>query len=476
MIKRAFLCNPPTGLYVREDRCQSSVDDFAIDFSRPPMDLLMAAAYLEQGGVKVMVRDYPIEGGIWDDFYKDLNDFMPDLLLISTTTPTLKEDIHACVIAKQIHPEIITCAKGAHFSTEDIGVLSTFTCLDILFNSEDLSSIDRIAAGIPLRDICGITFRDNGFPKRNPRCEVIKNLDDMPMPALHLLNNNLYIRPDTGRPTAHIETSRGCPAKCIYCLVQIVSGKSIRTKSPSRVVDEIDRCIHKFDIHDFHFKSDTFTWNKPWVLELCKEIKRRNLKIEWFCNSRVDTIDEERIAPMKETGCFAIGFGIESGNQEILDRIGKGITLDQSRKAINLCKKYGIQSYAYFIIGFPWDTHKTVQQTIDFAMELDSDFMDIFIVYPFPGTTLEKIVQDNQLFVEKPKGRAYSQSIVRTYTLSPEELQKYRRITLTRFYTRPRYIIRKLYKARNPIIIGNYIKRGVQLLSTLFKEGHGEIK
>ena len=471
MIKKALLCNPPTGLYVREDRCQSSVDDFAVSFSRPPMDLLTAAAYLESAGVQVKVIDYPITKGTWSTYIDDLRSFHPDLLLISITTPTLSKDMKAASIAKNILGNgVLTCAKGAHFSDNDIQILNDYDELDMVFRGEDLCSIANVARGETIEKIPGITYKKKSLVLRNESADLIQDLDQLPMPALHLIDNSIYVRPDNNRATAHIDTNRGCPGRCIYCLVPNIHGRRIRSKSTDRVIEEIERCVHEFGISSFHFKADTFTWNKKWVLDLCRKIIGRKLKIEWFCNSRVDTIDEERLVAMKQAGCFAIGFGIESGSQMILDKIKKGTTLNQCCDAINLTKKHGIQVYSYFMIGFPWDTISTVQETIDFACQLKSDFMDIFIAYPFPGTDFESIVKKEGLLLGGGvDGRAYSQAELKTRHLSAEELVKMRKQGLIRFYTRPSYVVRKIWTTRSPLTIYNYIRHGMKLILNLMK-------
>ncbi len=469
-VKRALLIVPPTGVYVREDRCQSSVDDFAVSFARPPMDLLTAAAYLEAVGVEVAVRDYPITGESWEQFKADLVECEPELLLVSVTTSTLKDDLQACVIAKAKQPRIVTCLRGIHF--QDGEALLSCPALDLVLRHEDASPLAEVAAGLPLNEIRGITYRQGGDIVRTPDRELVRDLNDVPMPALHLIDNERYPRPDNGRPCAHIETGRGCPGKCFYCLVPPIHGRRIRTKSPKRVVDEVERCVQQFAIRDFHFKSDTFTWHKQWALEVCQEILDRDLKVEWFCNSRVDTLDEERLIAMKSAGCFAIGLGIESGSQEILDRIGKGITLEQSRQAVTMCHRHGILAYTYFMIGFPWDTHETVRQTINFACELGGDFADIFIAYPFDGTQFAKIAGEEGLLLQVHGEGAYASATVRTHALSAEELRAYRRRGMMRFYLRPGYIARRLAKAKNPRVMWNYAACGIKLLRTMLRHSY----
>jgi anaerobic magnesium-protoporphyrin IX monomethyl ester cyclase len=464
---KALLINPPTGLYVREDRCQSSVGDFTVSVSRPPMDLMMMASSLEGLVIDCKIKDYPIEGGSWPDFKSDFCGFNPDLLILSITTPTLKHDLISCRIAREMNPKVLTIAKGAHFLIHDYQVLEEFGDLDIIIRGESEMVIKEIVTNSDRSSVNGITYRDNHSIKRNPDRAFLEDLALLPLPARHLIKNKLYTRPDTGEPMAVIETSRGCPGNCIFCLVTEVAGKKIRNRSPDSIVNEIKVCINKYNIHNFHFKSDTFTWNKGWVLELCGNILQHKLDINWICNSRVDTIDRERISWMRKAGCWAIGLGIESGNQEILDRIKKGITLKQSQEAVQLCKEYGIKTYAYFIIGFPWDSEKTVDDSIRFAIELNPDFVDFFLPYPFPGTELERIALEHNLIKKAGDTKAYSQAAMDTFFLTNAKLLQLRKKALRKFYFRPRYILKTLGKASSPAVFRNYFYQGLKTLGKI---------
>lgn len=463
----ALLINPPTGLYVREDRCQSSVGDFTVSVSRPPMDLMMMASNLEEMGVECKIKDYPIEGGSWSDFKSDFCGFNPDLLILSITTPTLKHDLISCKIAKEMNPKVLTIAKGAHFLIYDCQVIEEYGDLDIIIRGESEMVIKEIVTNPDRSSINGITYRDNHRIKRNLDRVFLEDLAQLPMPARHLIKNELYTRPDTGEPMAVIETSRGCPGNCIFCLVAEVSGKKIRNRAVGSIIAEIKECVDKYDIRNFHFKSDTFTWNKEWVLELCRSILQHKLNINWICNSRVDTLDRERISWMKKAGCWAIGLGVESGNQGILDRIKKGITLKQSQEAVQLCKEYGIKTYAYFIIGFPWDSEKTVNDSIRFAIELNPDFVDFFLPYPFPGTELEKIALEYNLIKKVSNAKAYSQAAMNTLFLTNAKLLQLRKKALRKFYFRPRYILKTLGKASSPAVFRNYFYQGLKTLGKI---------
>ncbi len=466
-IQKVFLMYPPTGVYMRDDRCQAPVDGMTAQPNRAPLDLAYMAAMLERIGITCKIQDYAAQKSSWDTVRKDLSAFHPDLVLVSVTTPTIERDLATCRIAKEIDPAMITVAKGAHLSSKDDEVLLAYPELDLVIRGESEHAITEIVERHDYSKILGLAYRKDGKILRNadrPYIEV-ENLDILPFPARHLLNNKLYFAPDTAEPLTMINTGRGCPHQCIYCAVTIASGYKLKVRSPKNIADELEECVKKHGIKNFFFRADTFTWDEKWVIDLCKMILERKLDIRWGCNSRVDTISEPRLEWMKKAGCWIVGFGIESGNQEMLDKMKKRAKLGDAEKAIALCKKYGIKSYGLFLIGLPWETKETVRQTIDFAKKLDPSFLDFNIAYPLPGTEYYKIAKEMKLFEEGDLSKGdYARPIVHTLYMKTDELVKLRKRALLEFYLRPSYMFRTLAGIRSPRVFMNYVRQGVRLV------------
>jgi anaerobic magnesium-protoporphyrin IX monomethyl ester cyclase len=466
-IKRVFLIYPPTGVYMRDDRCQAPVEGMTAQPNRAPLDLAYMAAMLENLGVECKISDYAATKAPWEDLERDIVAFKPSLLLVSVTTPTISMDLAACRMAKKIDPNILTVAKGAHLHAKDDEVLLTYPELDLVIRGESEHAIADIGAGKPWSSILGLAYREDGQTKRNadrPYIEV-ENLDALPFPARHLLNNDLYTAPDTGEPITMVNTGRGCPHKCIYCAVTIASGFRLKVRSPKNIVDELEECVTRHNIRNFFFRADTFTWNEKWVVELCDMIVERGLKIRWGCNSRVDTISEGRLEAMKRAGCWIIGFGIESGNQDMLDKMKKRAKVEDAEKAIALCKKFGVKSYGLFVIGLPWETRETAEETIAFAKKINPSFLDFNIAYPLPGTEYYKIAKEMGLFNDEDLSKGdYARPIVRTQTLSTDDLVQLRKKALLGYYLRPRYVFDTLKDIRSPRVFLNYAKSGLRLL------------
>ena len=252
MSKRVLLVVPPTGLYLREERCQSVIESHAISFARPPLVLAEAAAILRRAGADCVIRDYPASGGGWGQFTKDLEAVAPDVLVVNVTGPTLLDDLRACSIAKSLKSHVLTVAKGGYLFLHDRQVLGRFRDLDIVYRGE----VDfRISALLDdsFSQTDGFTFRKGGSLLRTADAEYLEDLNMLPFPARDLLHNDLYKSPETRKRLTVIQTARGCPGQCIYCLVPRVSGKRVRSRSPENILQELEECVSKHAITEFYF-------------------------------------------------------------------------------------------------------------------------------------------------------------------------------------------------------------------------------
>ncbi len=467
---KAYLIVPPTGKYIREERCQTPIDQLHTVALRPPMDLLYMAASLEQVGVECQIKDYPAQDLSWEDLKNDLLEFQPNALILSITTPSLDEDMKAATLAKEIDAAIITISKGAHFLHLDQTALQQYPQLDLVMRGEYEETIKELAAGTNWSEISGITYRNGAEIIRNTNRGYIQDIDTIPFPARHLIDNALYVRPDTGELQTTIVTSRGCPFPCIFCLAPAVSGAKSRNRSPQNVVVELRDCIDHHGIRNFLFRSDLFTANKKWVLDLCKTIQQEKLGITWSCNSRVDTVNEEMLREMKAAGCWLVSFGVESGDPGMLEKMRKQVKFENIEPAVRLCRRVGIKSSVYFLIGLPWENRETFENTKRFAVRLNPDFIEYFYSYPFYGTEFyaeavkERLLQDGEL----PK-EAYNLPAIATKYLSKEELMPLRREALRAFYLRPGYILKTLARTRSPKMLKNYIIYGLRQLYDLIR-------
>lgn len=476
-IRNILFFNPPGPLYQRgEDRSQGNVDSSSATSLRAPNDLAYMAAMVRRIGIEPHVRDYPAEQKTWSHFEADLRRLQPDAVVMSITHATIFQDVKAFDIAKRLNERVVTIAKGALFYACDVKALdrALFRSMDFALFGEAETIINdlvlELKQGGDAQSLPGVIARKEGRFVRNVPKAFDADLDQLPFPARDLLRNELYVRPDTGEPQATIQTARGCPSRCIFCLTPTISGPKVRQRSPVNVVDEIEQCVRDFGIRNFFFKADTFTINKRYVVDICREILRRKLDIRWVANSRVDTIDAERLEWMKRAGCWLVAFGLESGDDDMLRKMKKDATCDDARRAVRLVKAHGLSVFGFFMIGLPWDTEATVQRTLDFATELDCDFIELHIATPYEGTELYDLAKDLGLIEHDAMGHDYfDHPAMGTLTLTREQLLQYRQKGLQRIYLAPSYVLRTLSRIRSPRQFMNYATYGARLVRNLLK-------
>ena len=458
---RVLLIYPPSPVINREDRCQQPTKELLVIPPLPPTDLMYLAAIAEQCGYEAMIRDYS-QGG---NFEVDLKEFQPDFLVANIATPTFQSDMIAIKLAKDINPSICTIVKGAPFLTYNTNTIYENPFIDYVIIGEAEFTLKEILEGVPDNEILGSCYRENFQPIKNEKRPFIENLDELPFPARHLVDNSIYRRPDNGKVQAVVKVARGCPFHCFFCLATPVSGAKVRKRSPENIVAELKECVEKYNIRNFLFWSDIFNLDREWTLELCKKIIESGLKITWSSNTRADTMDDEMAKMMYKSGCRLVSIGVESGSQKMLDKIGKKITLDNIRNTVRILKKNKIKIYNYFVIGLPWETEETVEETIKFAIELDSNFISFYTATPLPGTKyfayamLNKLVEGNLDFRS-----AYYEPVVRSESLSKERIFELHKQAVKRFYLRPKFIFKTLLSLRSFAEFKNYFIAGMNLL------------
>lgn len=372
----------------------------------------MAAILMPDYSVKII--DAIAERMSWETFRQKLDKYRPKYYLTQVTAPTLENDMYGAFLARARGAK--TIAFGTHVTTIPGETLRAYPSLDfVLFGEPDLTLrdlIDHLEGKIEQRSdeithlfqkqmgyqtsislegelefqrIQGVAWRQGEDIKINAPRPFIADLDDLPIPAHHLLPLSSYKMPMMKGPFTFIVSSRGCPAGCTYCIKHVSYQYSVRIRSAEKIVEEL-WVLKKLGINNIHMYADLFTVNREQVVELCKLIIEQDLRIKWTCNSRVDFVDEEMLQLMGKAGCWFISWGLESANEQILKHARKGTRIDQVRDSLQWSKKAGINNWGYFIIGLPGETEETIRQTIDFAKGLPLDIALFHIAAPYPGT------------------------------------------------------------------------------------------
>ena len=418
----------------------------------PHTGLAYIAGSLLNHGHEVKIFDFNLYN---DDqkFIKELKDFSPDFVGINFVTSLIREADRILKIVKENNKKAILVGGGPHCSSEPESSLKE-TRLDIAVIGEGDFTILDIVDEKKLSEIKGIAYRENNKIFINEKRDFIGNLDTLPFPAYHLYEIEKYKIPSVvakKNPVVWLETSRGCPFGCVYCN-KTIFGRIFRVKSPERVIKEFIK-VKKLGVKEVHILDDSFTNNIERAKKICDLLIEKEVGMIWCTASgiRVDRVDLELLKKMKQAGCYRIHVGIESGNQNILNRIKKGITLEQVRRAVKWAKEAGLDVGGYFMIGLPGETKETMRQTIDFAKSLNLDLAKIAICMPLPATELFSELDKKGLI------KSYDWVNFNFYTpastiydhenLSWEIIQQYSKKFYREVYLNPFYILNRFKKS-----------------------------
>ena len=431
-------------------------------YPQPPLGLASIAAVLEGENYQVEILDANALRLSESEVAKETGNV--DIIGITAMTPFINSAIKVAKEIKKGKPGSTVIVGGAHVTALPEETLRNVPEIDIIVRGEGEETVvelyEALKSSDSLQKVRGITYRDNGRSKSTPMRPLIANLDSLPFPAYHLLPLHKYKpHPPHGRrlPFMAMVTSRGCPYNCIFCSKPIF-GRKFRSQSPQRIASEVEYLAGKFKIKEIAFYDDIFTLDKKRIAKLAKEFKKRDLSIPWTCETRVDSVTEELLKEMKEAGCYMIAYGIESGNQTILNSLRKKITIEQVREAVKVTRDIGIQTIGYFMLGSPGETPLTIRQTIDFANYLPLDFAQFSVTIPFPGTDLYNLYLEQGIgnenwdnFIYANRG-SVSAPVFETALLSKDDLQKWNIKAYKEFYLRFSYIWERLKKTNS---IGN---------------------
>lgn len=386
------------------------------------------------------------------DIYKTIKNYQPDIAGLTFTTPLFHEAKRIAAFIRKEFPAVTIISGGAHTSIMPEQVLKE-TDIDIAVFGEGDITIQEIANNKPFRSIKGIAYKDKGKIKRNPPRPLIQDLDKLPFPAWHLFPVEKYKNPRMmarKNPVGTIETSRGCVFGCTYCNKKVF-GRVFRKKSVKRVVDEFEH-LKKSGFNEIHVWDDMFSTDLQRGKDICDEIVRRGIKIPWQldCGVRVNSVDQEFFYKLKKAGCYKVAFGFESGNQKILNRINKGILLEQSLNALRMAKKAGLETIGFFMLGLPDETLETMNDTINFAIKLDPDYAKTTLLVPYPGTDIYNEWKSNGVIKSEDWSKYNDHSPSKVYNhpnLDWKTLEKYYNLFYRKFYLRTGYIARRFIRS-----------------------------
>lgn len=365
--------------------------------SQFPLGLGMIAAIFEEEGFEIVpIVNTFLKYQSTNTLVKNILSLEPDIVGISFQTIGVKANYEVVKLLKQANEKILIIGGGNHLTLfPEEGIENGFDICVIGEGEETCRQLIRYyfnPSQFPLSRIQGVAFRDgNDNIVQTSKAPIVSDLDALPLPARHLFDEDAFRQPDGDlKGYGKIFTGRGCPGRCTFCCPNVF-GRTFRHRSAKNVVDEIELVNKKYNVNLFSFIDDTFLANVNHVKEMCHEIIRRGLNIRWNCTSRVNRISVELLRLLKQSGCFMMNFGIESGNKETLRRIKKGISVEKAIEAVRMTQEEGIKVYANIMTGFPWEGPDEIQDTIDLVHRL-SGWVDQFsnkgVLIPEPGTEL----------------------------------------------------------------------------------------
>lgn len=424
----------------------------------PSLGLAYLAAVALKKGHKVKIIDCTFIKE-YENLVANARLFSPDIVGISATTPSFRSATLVVAALRKILPEAMFVCGGAH-PTACVQDCLNKNLFDFLVLGEGEETFLELILYIKnkqdyvLENIKGIAYKRGVEVIITAARQKINDLDSLPFPARHLLPSLSSYQPTPASyrrlPVAIIMASRGCPSRCVFC-DRAVFGEEFRSRSAANVMAEVEEVVYKYGAKEIRFFDDTFTQNRNFVEKICSSMRKICPKIPWTCLTKVSTVNFEMLKFMRNSGCWQVLFGLESGDDYILEHLGKGNTVEQNKTVVYWAKKAGLSIRADFLVGSPWETKESFKKTLEFANSLPLDFAHFNKFVPLPGSDIYKslitqghrfnfdcgfYINNHNDFVYVPEGFSkleYAEFLNRAYR---------------NFYLRPRYIWQRLFSLR----------------------------
>ena len=451
-----------------------------------PIWLAYTVGVLEEAGFEVTFTDAPAAGLTTEHVLARARSLQPSFIVMDTSTPSIENDLQVADALKVVLPRSVLLLVGTHVSALPEETLAKAGSVDALARREYEYTVRELAALVAecngarpdderLRRVAGLSFRSAGGIVHNPDRPFIESLDELPWVSRVYkkhLNIRDYFNQNALYPMVTLVTSRGCPFRCSFCLYpQTFTGRRYRFRRIEDVVNEMEYVAREFpDAKSIFFEDDTLTANRKRCLEFAEAVIRRGIRIPWEANSRID-LDLETMRQMRAAGCRELCVGFESGDQEILDGMRKGIRTERMFEFMKNARAAGLLVHGCFMFGFPGETRERIQKTIDLAVQLNPDTAQFYPVMVYPGTeAYEEYRAKGWLAASSfsdwltPEG--LHNCVVRNEHLSAAELVQLCDTARRRFYLRPRYFAYKLGQImRHP----DEFRRTARAASVFFK-------
>jgi radical SAM superfamily enzyme YgiQ (UPF0313 family) len=443
-----------------------------------PLGLATLAAITREAGFDSEILDCAALRLGYKDSVREILRRNPDYIGFTSTTVYIENTAKLAHYVKKLNKKIITMIGGSHFSALPGETLKRYKQFDLGCVGEgDITIVELLKAldsGKDLKNVKGLMIRDKGKIIFTGEREMVKNLDELPMPAYDLLPDirKYYMPPANSlyrMPSASMVTSRGCPMKCTFC-ANVIFKNNCRAHSTDYVMRVIKYLYYEFGIREIQFYEDNFTAYRNRLIEICKRLIKEKLDLNWWCMGSVNAVNPEILNLMKKSGCWQIAYGCESGSQEILDNFKKGVSVEQIEKAVKWTKEAGIGTKGFFMVGNPLETKETMKRTVGFIKKLPLDDFHITYFTPLPGSEVYGKVDDYGEFEDRWDKLSMFHPTFVPYGLSKKDIEKYYRKAYREFYLRPRTMLYILKKLKQPALRKKIFKSGLSFFKFLVKK------
>jgi anaerobic magnesium-protoporphyrin IX monomethyl ester cyclase len=428
-----------------------------------------------------LLLDFPAAGQELEDCRRRIEEFAPGLVVCDTATPSIESDVASLVAIKSWFPSPpLGVLVGPHVSALPAATLALSPALDVVARGEyDWTLCQLAGAPARLAEVAGISFRQAGRLVHNPDRPYAEDPDELPFVSRVYkkhLNIRHYFYAHCRNPVISIFAGRGCPNHCFYCVYpQVMFGRRYGHRSAAHVVAELEYIAREFpEVREVLIDDDNFTADQDFVAQICDDIIRRGLAVTWTCEARVN-LRYEIMVQMKRAGCRLLVAGFESGDQQVLRNIRKGITLAQAEEFSRNARRAGLRVHGCFMAGNRGEDRRTLRRTLDFALRLPLDTAQFFPLMVYPGTEAYHWAQENghlraESFRQWLTPEGMHNCVLETDALGPRDLVDFCDYARRRFYLRPRYLA---YKAadlwRHPGETRRTVKAAATLATHLFR-------
>ncbi len=371
----------------------------------PPLGLALLAAILERENIPVQILDASLEQLSLNDLANTVKEIDPGIIGITGTTWNRFDSFETARALKKSLPSVPLVYGGAHATFTANDTLANLPEMDIVVRGEGdftfLDIVKNIYSGKNIDSVKGVSYRKNGKIIHNVPADVIMDVDALPTPARHLLDIQKYNEQLFGKKSTSVMTSRGCPMKCVFCSTSKLWGEFYRCRSPKLIGEELENLVNTYGIQATWFFDDTLTLKRSHIEGILSEMKTRKLSLEWYGAIRVNTVDKDLLKAMKDSGCKTVSFGVGNGSQRTLEKIDKGINLNQVQSVIDWCQELNIKTKAFFMLGLPDETMEDAMKTVNLIKEYKDKVETIALAGGtslLPGTTMTEWATEKGYF------------------------------------------------------------------------------